>query len=408
MPPGGAKLGLMNDQAPLEAWTQRADAGAEAMIALRRAIHADPELGLDTPRTRDKLKQALAGLPLTYRDSLATSGFVAVLDGARPGRTVLLRGDMDALPIEEATGLDFASRVPGRMHACGHDSHSAMLASAARLLCERRDEFAGRILFMFQPGEEGHHGARHMLGEGLLGDPLPDTAFALHVWPTLDSGVVACRAGTMLASTDTLRATVHGRGGHAAMPHDALDPIPVAAEIILALQAEVARRTPVTDPIVLSITKVTAGTTHNVLPDSVDLLGTLRTLSAEGRSRGRAAFERICTHIAAAHGCTASVAIDQGYPATINDPRAVSLVRALAGPAYQELPAANMGGEDFSYVLEQVPGAMAFLGVGAPAASHAPRAPLHNPAMTIDEAALATGVALHCAFATRFLSAGWD
>jgi hippurate hydrolase len=260
---------------------------------------------------------------------------------------------------------------------------------------------------MFQPGEEGHHGARHMLDEGLLGDPLPQAAFALHVWPTLDHGVIACRAGAMLASTDMLKARIVGKGGHAAMPHDALDPVPVAAEIILALQTEVARRTPVTDPIVLSITKVSAGTTHNVLPDHVDLLGTLRTLSPEGRARGRVAFERICTHVAAAHGCTAEVAIEPGYPPTVNDQHAVALVRDLAGDAFVEPAASNMGGEDFSYVLERVPGAMAFLGVAAPGSDPATRAPLHNPGMMVDEAALTRGVALHCGFAMRFLERGW-
>ena len=398
----------MSLAAPLADWTTAAQGEADALSSLRRAIHGEPELGLDCPATRAKLKAALAGLPLTYRDSASTSGFVAVLDGARPGRTVLLRGDMDALPIEEATGLDFASRSPGRMHACGHDSHSAMLASAARLLCARREELRGRVLFMFQPGEEGHHGARIMIDEGLLGEPLPDAAFALHIWPTLDHGTVACRPGTMLASTDTLRASIVGRGGHAAMPHDALDPVPVAAQIILALQTEVARRVPVSDPIILSITKVRAGTTHNVLPDRVELLGTLRTLSPQGRANGRAAFERICTHVAAAHGCTAEVDIEPGYPATVNDPRAVALVRRLAGEAFVEPAAANMGGEDFSYVLERVPGAMAFLGVAAPGSDPASRAPLHNPRMMIDERALTKGVALHCGFATTFLERGWD
>ena len=392
---------------PVTDWALAAEGEAEGLTRLRRAIHAAPELGLDCPATRATLKAALADLPLTYRDSNASSGFVAVLDGARPGRTVVLRGDMDALPIEEATGLDFASRAPGRMHACGHDSHSAMLATAARLLCRQRDRIAGRILFMFQPGEEGHHGARHMISEGLLGDPLPDAAFALHVWPTLDHGLVACRTGTMLASTDMLKASIIGKGGHAAMPHEAIDPVPVAAEIILALQTEVARRTPVTDPIVLSITRVSAGTTHNVLPDRVDLLGTLRTLSPQARERGRAAFERICTHVAAAHGCTAEVAIEPGYPPTVNDPRAVALIRELTGDAFVDLAAASMGGEDFSYVLEQVPGAMAFLGVAAPGSDPATRAPLHNPAMMVDEAALTRGVALHCGFATRFLDRGW-
>ena len=395
----------------LDSWSDAAINEQPSTVALRRSIHADPELGLDCPRTRDKLKAALAGLPLAIRDSERTSGFVALLAGTGCGdssRIVLLRGDMDALPIREATGLDFASTTDGAMHACGHDSHSAMLAAAARILTARRDSFAGRILFMFQPGEEGHHGAREMIAEGLLDDPAPDAAFALHIWPNLPGGAVACRAGAMLASTDTLRARIIGKGGHAAMPHDALDPVPVAAEIILALQTEVARRTPVTDPIILSITKVSAGTTHNVLPDAVDLLGTLRTLSPEARIRGRAAFERICTHVAAAHGCTADVAIEPGYPPTVNDPRAVALVRAIAGEAYWEPPTANMGGEDFSYVLERVPGAMAFLGVAPPDEDAADRAPLHNPGMMIDEAVLPVGVALHCAFAMRFLAHGWS
>jgi len=217
-------------------WSAAAEAEQDSMLALRRAIHAEPELGLDCPRTTEKLKAALEGLPLTIRDSRRTSGFVARLDGARPGKTVLLRGDMDALPIEEDTGLDFASRSVGRMHACGHDTHSAMLASAARILCGRRDELAGTVIFMFQPGEEGMHGAREMIGEGLLDDPAPDAAFALHVFPNMPGGVVACRAGALLASADMVAATIRGRGGHAAMPHDALDPVPVACEAVLALQ----------------------------------------------------------------------------------------------------------------------------------------------------------------------------
>lgn len=388
-------------------WAAAAEAGRDDLIALRRAIHAEPELGLDCPRTRDKLESALAGLQLAIRRSERTSGFVAVLEGAHPGRTVLLRGDMDALPIQESTGLEFASREAGKMHACGHDSHSAMLATAARILCGKRDQLPGRILFMFQPGEEGHHGARIMLEEGLLGDPLPDAAFALHIWPTLPHGTVACRAGAMLASTDTLKARIIGKGGHAAMPHDALDPVPVAAEVVLALQTEVARRTPVTDPMVLSITRITAGTTHNVLPNSVELLGTLRTLSTEGRARGREAFERICTHVAAAHGCSAQVDIEQGYPPTINDARAVNLFREIAGDDFHELPASNMGGEDFSYVLEKIPGAMAFLGVAPMGENASTRAPLHNPGMMIDESVLSKGVALHCALATQFLKKGW-
>lgn len=396
------------DGLDLAHWNAAAEADRDELISLRRAIHSDPELGLDCPRTRDRLISWLGGLPLSIRRSERTSGFVAVLEGGAPGRTVLLRGDMDALPIHEATGLTFASREAGRMHACGHDGHSAMLASAARILAGRRDGLKGRILFMFQPGEEGHHGARIMLQEGLLGDPLPEAAFALHVWPVLPHGVIACRAGAMLASTDTLRARVVGKGGHAAMPHDARDPIPAAAEIIMALQTEVARRTPVTDPIVLSITKLDAGTTHNVLPDAVDMLGTLRTLSPAARARGQEAFKRICTHVAAAHGCTALVSIEPGYPPTMNDPRAVAMLRVIAGEIFMEFPAPSMGGEDFSYVLERVPGAMAFLGVAPADSDAATQPPLHNPGMVVDEGVLPLGVALHCAFATRFLAVGWD
>jgi hippurate hydrolase len=389
-------------------WIAAAEAGREELISLRRSIHAEPELGLQCPVTRDKLQAAIADLPLTIRRSQSTSGMVAILEGMRPGRSVLLRGDMDALPIHEATGLDFASREAGKMHACGHDSHSAMLASAARILCSKQAEMAGRVLFMFQPGEEGFHGAKLMLQEGLLGDPLPDAAFALHIWPTLPHGAVACRAGAMLASTDTLIARIVGRGGHAAMPHEAVDPIPAAAEVVLALQSEVARRTPVTDPMVLSITCINAGTAHNVLPDAVELSGTLRTLSPEGRARGHELFRRVCTHVAAAHDCSAEVEIEPGYPPTVNDPRAVSLIREIAGGDFQELPASNMGGEDFSYVLEKVPGAMAFLGVAPVGQDAAGRAPLHNPAMMIDETVLPKGVAMHCAFASRFLERGWE
>ena len=399
-------------------WTAAAEAEQDSTIALRRAIHADPELGLACHRTTTKLKAALAGLPLTIRDSKTTSGFVARLDGSRkisggPGRTVLLRGDMDALPIHEDTGQPFASTVPGHMHACGHDTHSAMLAGAARILCARRDEFAGTILFMFQPGEEGMAGARHMIEEGLLDDPTPEAAFAMHIFPNVPGGLIGCRDGALLAATDAFSAAITGKGGHAAMPHDARDPVPVACEIVLALQAWIARRTTFTDPAILSVTQIHGGTTHNVIPDQVRLSGTLRTLSEKSRTDARAAIERIMTGIAQAHECTAEVTIDAGYPPTLNDPRAVALVRACAtdlfGPqSYRDIPAPIMGGEDFAFVLQKLPGAMAILGVAPPEGDPSARAPIHNAKMHVEEAHLARGVALHCAFATRFLEQGWN
>jgi hippurate hydrolase len=393
----------------------RAAAAAEfdQMIQLRRAIHADPELGLQCHRTTAKLKGALADLPLEIRDSRSTSGFVAILRGAQPGRTVLLRGDMDALPIREETGLPFASQVEGNMHACGHDTHSAMLATAARILCAQQASLAGTVVFMFQPGEEGHHGARFMIQDGLLDDPVPDSAFALHIFPNIKGGVVTTRAGALLASTDALNATIRGRGGHAAMPYDAVDPIPVACEAVSAAQAFIARRTPFFDPAILSVTQIHAGAAYNIVPDTVEIKGTLRTLSDERREAGKAAFERIMTQVAAAHECSAEVRIDTGYPACVNDARAARLFGEVATDLFgedqfTEMPTPIMGGEDFAYVLQKVPGAMAFLGVAPPGEDPAPRAPLHNGKMTIHEEWLERGVALHCAMATRFLSRGWE
>ena len=395
-------------------WDAIAQAGLPEVVTLRRSIHADPELGLDCPRTRDKIKAALAGLPLEYKEGPSTTGLVAILRGGRGnGRTVLLRGDMDALPMQEETGLEFSSQTPGRMHACGHDAHTAMLVGAAKALCAKRDALAGTVVFMFQPGEEGHKGARHMMDDGLLADPAPDAAFALHIMPNAPRGVVTGRPGPMMASTDTVNIVVKGRGGHAAMPHESRDPIPVACEIVMALQAYVARQVAVTDPAVLTITRITAGTTHNVIPSEAALLGTLRTLSAKTRAAGREAVRRIAEHVALAHDMTAQVSLEEGYPVTVNDPRAVDLTRRTVSALWGEedwRPMAHpvMGGEDFSYVLEETPGSMSFLGVAPEGEDAAKRPPLHNTRMVLDEGAMARGVALHCALAERFLDHGFD
>jgi hippurate hydrolase len=391
-----------------------AEAEFDAMVALRRAIHADPEIGLHCTRTSAKLKASLQGLPLEIRDSGSTSGFVAILRGAQPGRTVLLRGDMDALPIHEETGLDFASQTPGHMHACGHDTHSAMLSAAARILSAQQASLQGTIVFMFQPGEEGFHGARFMIEDGLLDDPAPDAAFALHIWPTMKGGQVTSRPGALLASTDALNATIRGRGGHAAMPYQATDPIPVACEAVGALQQWIARAVPFFDAAVISITQISAGSAYNIIPETVELKGTLRTLSDQRREAGRSAFAHILEGVAATHGCTAEVRIDHGYPATRNDPRAVAMVEALSTDlfgtgSFEAMPSPIMGGEDFAYVLQKVPGCMAFLGVAPEGDSDPDKRPsLHHPRMTLEEQWLSRGVALHCAFATRFLARGWS
>ncbi len=393
-------------------WTHPAQAALPGMTALRRAIHAEPELGLHNPRTAEKIMAALAGLPLEFRTGPSTTGIIATLKGPANGRTVLLRGDTDALPMPEETGLDFASTIPGAMHACGHDSHVAMLAGAARLLCERRESLAGSVMFMFQPGEEGHHGARYMLDDGLI-DPLPDAAFALHIMPNAPWGVVGGRTGALLASNDKLRIVITGRGGHASMPHDALDPVPIACEIALALQTFVTRQISVFDPAVITIGQISAGTTDNVIPDTALLFGTMRTLSAATRLKLHDGLPRLAQGIAAAHGASATVEIIPGFPVTNCDGRAVALGETVTKRLFGEdawLTLANpiMGAEDFAYVLEKVPGAMFFLGVAEQGADWRACCGLHSTHMHLDESAMARGAALHAAIAEQYLAHGFD
>jgi hippurate hydrolase len=382
---------------------------APDLTALRRAIHAEPELGLFNPKTAARIRAALAGLPLEWREGPSTSGLVAILDRG-PGRSVLLRGDTDALPMPEDTGLEFASQVPGVMHACGHDSHVAMLVGAARLLCARRGQLQGRVMFMFQPGEEGHHGARFMLEDGLI-DPLPDAAFALHIMPNARHGVLGGRPGPLLASADKLFVTVHGKGGHASMPHDALDPVPIACEIVTALQTYVTRQVSVFDPAVVTIGKITAGTTDNVIPETAELLGTIRTLSPQRRAAMQEGLARLIPGIAAAHGATAEVRFKQGFPVTVCDARAVAMGREVArslfgADAFEDLANPIMGAEDFAYVLEKVPGAMFFLGAAPDGADWTHCCGLHSTRMHLDEAIMPRGAAFLAGLAEQVLATG--
>jgi amidohydrolase len=382
-------------------------------VALRRRLHRHPELGLRLPLTKAAVLEALADLPVTVHTGRSCSSVVAVLDGDRPGPTVLLRGDMDALPLTELTGLSFASTVDGAMHACGHDTHTAMLASAARLLAERRELLAGRVLLMFQPGEEGHHGARHMIEEGLL-DPAgpagtPSAAFALHMSATVPAGTVQTRPGAIMAAADTLRVTVVGRGGHASAPHDALDPVPAAAAMVGALQTMITRRVTALEPAVLTIAQIRAGTTSNVIPETAYLEGTLRTLSEQTRAFLHDQVRLVCQHTAAAFGCTATVRIEPGYPIVRNDPEAAARVDELAATVLGPDRGGGMdgpilGSEDFAYVLNQVPGALAFLGGCPPHLDPDSAAPNHSNRVVFDESAMADGVALYTAMALDALS----
>jgi hippurate hydrolase len=318
---------------------------------------------------------------------------------------------MDALPMEEETGLDFASTVSGRMHACGHDTHTAMLAGAARVLAARADALPGEVRFMFQPGEEGYHGARFMLDDGLL-DPLPNAAFALHIMPNAPHGTIGSRVGTLLASADMLEIVVEGRGGHASMPHDTRDPVPVACEIVLALQTMVTRRFNAHEAMIVTVTQLEAASAHNVIPDRATLKGTIRTLSPERRQEAWNAIRSLAENIAQAHECDADVTITQGFPPTVNDARAVALAEAVATSLphgeFIRLPDPIMGAEDFSYVLEKVPGMMAFLGVAQSGADWRQCCSIHSPRMIVDESVLPRGTAFLAGCATRFLERGWD
>ena len=387
------------------------------VVAIRRRIHRQPEIGLDLPKTQAVILEELARLGIEGRSGAALSSVVAVIGGGRPGPTILLRGDMDALPLNEDTGLDFASEVDGAMHACGHDTHVAMLLGAARLLQERRADLPGKVILMFQPGEEGLGGAKTMIDEGLLdaavaaGGARPTGALAVHISTSYPTGEIHLRPGPEMAATDVIRITVRGRGGHASEPHTSLDPVTVAAEIVLALQAMVTRRIDVFDPAVVTIAQITAGTTNNIIPESVFLFGTIRTVSEATRAEVRAGVRRVAEGIAAAHGATAEVDLEPGYPVTINDPGFTAFVvdtaRSLIGDErVKEMRAPIMGAEDFSYVLQQVPGAMAFLG-GMPDGLEPATAPHnHSNIVVFDEAAMATGVALYAAVAIRHLTGG--
>ncbi len=392
-----------------DALLQEAQALLPDCVALRRRLHAQPELGLELPETQKQVLAALEGLGLELSTGGRTSSVLATLRGARPGPTILLRADMDALPLTEDTGLEFASKQEGRMHACGHDAHVAMLAGAARLLAGRREDLAGTVKLVFQPGEEGFAGARILIEEGLLvQEPRVDAAFAIHVDSSTASGAVAGRPGPILAAGDVISIDVTGKGGHASMPHLAADPIPAACEIVLALQALVTRRADAFDPVVLTITRLKGGTAANVIPATASLLGTLRSVSEKARTAMHEGIRRVVAGVASAHGLEAKAHIIPGYPVTVNHVGFAGFARGVASELVGkervlDMRAPLMGAEDFSYILHEVPGAIVFLGARPEGRESAP---LHSNRMVLDESALATGIALHAAVALRYLERG--
>jgi amidohydrolase len=384
---------------------------AGQIAELRHAIHREPEIGLDLPKTQAKVLAALDGLPLEISTGQGLSSVTAVLRGG-PGPVVLLRGDMDALPVTEETGLPYASVIPGAMHACGHDLHTAMLAGAARLLSAR--QVPGTVIFMFQPGEEGYAGARQMIEEGVLeaAGSRPVAAYGLHVSSQrLPCGTFSTRPGAMLAAADQITVTVQGRGGHASTPHQAADPIVVACEMVTALQTLVTRKFDVFDPVVITVGSFHAGTADNVIPDEARFWATARSFSEASRGKLAELVPRLIGDIARGHGLTADAIYATEYPVTVND----AVEAAFAGETIAEVFGAERGeraefpltgAEDFSFVLEQVPGAFVMLGACPPGTDPATAPSNHSAHAVFDDAALADGTALYAELALRRLAAG--
>lgn len=388
---------LLHDAAAIQA----------GLVDLRRTIHRHPEVGLDLPRTQATILAALDGLPLEITLGKASTSVTAVLRGGRPGPAVLLRGDMDALPVTEATGLDYASVVEGLMHACGHDLHVALLVGAARLLSARRDELAGDVVFMFQPGEEGFDGAEHMIAEGVLdaAGQRVRAAYGIHVSSYRACGVFFSRPGPLMAANEQVDVMVHGSGGHGSLPHLARDPVTAAAEMVTALQTLVTRRFNVFDPVVLTVGLFQAGSRAHIIPAEAHFQATLRSFSPRASELLRSEITRLCGGIARAHDVTAEVTFTRGYPVTVNDDahfaRAAEVVSDLLGAdRFQRMEFPIVASEDFSLVLNEVPGCYLHLGA-RPAGSAG--APNHSPEAVFDDTVLSDGALTLAELAKRAL-----
>lgn len=385
---------------------QEAEQIKDWIVDIRRRIHRHPELAYEEVQTSALVRRCLDELQIPYRHPVAETGVVALI-GTGEGPCVALRADMDALPIEEEADVPFRSRVPGKMHACGHDAHTAMLLGAARLLKQRERELPGTVKLLFQPAEEGGAGAQRMCEEGALDDPKVDRIFGLHVWPFGPVGKLGSRAGAFMASAAAVHLTVRGKGGHAALPHLAIDPVATAAKIVVELQTLVARELNPLEPGVISITVVKAGEAFNVIPPVVELKGTIRSLSEDGMKFLQRRLTEVAVAVGQANRCDVAVEFPEVvYPPTVNDPALWEMARDVAEDMLGTENVLNidpvMGGEDFSFYAQQVPGLFAFLAVGD-GDSGAPH-PVHHPKFTLNEDALPIGSALHAAFALRSLA----
>lgn len=376
------------------------------VVDIRRDIHSHPELGNQEQRTPALVVETLRPLGFDIRERVGGTGVVATLRGGRPGRTIALRADMDALPLNEENRHAYRSTVPGAMHACGHDGHVAMALGAARVLHTLRDQLRGNVRFLFQPAEETIGGASEMIADGCLTvDPAVDAVFGLHLWPLMPAGQLSLKPGPIMASADLLRIVIKGEGGHASEPHACTDPVPVAAQVIGNLQALVTRRFDARSPVVVTITYVQAGTAFNVIPPEVVLGGTVRTVDPAVRAAIPARIEHLVRHTTAAFGADADVTYINGSGVVMNHPDFTAFVQrtiqtARGAEAVHEMAQPVMGAEDFGAFMERVPGTFAFLGARP---THQEPYPCHHPRFDIDEGALPIGTEILATVAARYL-----
>lgn len=401
----------MND--PLQAGTQ-ADVAAAALeskvIGWRRDFHQHPELSNRETRTSRRVADHLAMLGLTVQTGIAHTGVVGMLDSGRPGPVIALRADMDALPVAEEVDLPFASKARatyngqdvGVMHACGHDCHVAILMGVAELLAGMKQQLSGRIKFIFQPAEEGppageEGGAALMIKQGVLENPKPDVIFGLHVFAGVEAGMIAYRPGPAMASSDRIKVTVNGRQTHGALPWRGVDPIVISSQIVLGLQTIVSRQVDVSlEPAVVSIGAIKGGVRDNIIPDAVEMLGTVRTFNEDMRKDIHARIRNTVEMIARSAGATAEVHFDNAYPVTVNDEplteRMVPTLKRVAGGDKVFVGQKITGYEDFSYYQQKIPGFFYFVGITPPGTDRRQCAPNHSPRFYVDESALLLGV----------------
>ncbi|MNI16094.1 putative hydrolase YxeP [compost metagenome] len=383
---------------------QQSDSIEEEIVSIRRHLHQYPELGFKEHLTSSYVADYLRKLGLQVHSGVAGTGVVALMESGRPGPCLAVRADMDALPLQELTGLPYTSCHDGVMHACGHDGHMAMALGAARLLTEAKERLCGSVKFIFQPAEEMLGGARHMISAGVLESPRVDGIVGLHLWPDLPTGVFGVKSGTVMASMDHVDITVQGRAGHGAAPHQGVDAIIAAAQLLTALQVLVSRESDPSEPVVLSMGSIHGGSLPNIIADAVEMRGTVRAIDQGTRERMKRRVTELAECVSSAMSAKAEVNYEFGYPPTVNDASLMELAEETLSSLYgkaaiRHLMQSQMTSEDMAYYMEQIPGVFLLVGAGG---EEGGKYPLHHPQMTIDEKSLALGAQFLANFVSNY------